>query len=415
MSDIRRLISEDFDTLTTIVANAYPTYAVNTPEEKEWLKQRLYKLHEEDPSVTFYGLFRGDELHGGMRFHDFTMNFLGQKLPACGIGTVAVDLLHKKEHVAREMLLYFLRHYRAQGVPLAMLYPFRHDFYKQMGFGYGPKKSQYRVNPSAFPKENSRAHLHVLGEADRRAIQECYTRHVWRTHGMLEKCEYELTRMITDPTHHIVGYREGEKLLGYMVFTFEKGENSFINDIHILEWVYETPQVLSEMLTYLHTQADQIRHIIFESSDETFYFLLSDPRNGAPNLIPSAYHESNTQGVGLTYRVLDVRRMFTLLQGHNFGGQTCRLKLTLDDSFLPENAGSTILHFEQGRVHLSEEPAYEVEVQLDIVEFSSLLTGSVTFKRLIDYGLAHISAHHYIDTLHHLFYVEEKPVCMTAF
>jgi hypothetical protein len=95
----------------------------------------------------------------------------------------------------------------------------------------------------------------------------------------------------------IIGCEREGRIEGYMVFDFEKGESFILNDIHIREWVYENHAALSELMTYLHTQADQIRHVIFETLDPTFYFLLSDPRNGAPEMIPSVYHESNVQGV----------------------------------------------------------------------------------------------------------------------
>ena len=103
------------------------------------------------------------------------------------------------------------------------------------------------------------------------------------------------------------------------------------------------------MLTFLHTQADQIRHVIVNTQDEYFHYLLLDPRNNSQRLIPDVYHESNTQGVGLMYRVIDVPGMFDLLHERNFGGQTCTLELNIVDSFLPENAGSTLLRFEEGR------------------------------------------------------------------
>jgi predicted acetyltransferase len=47
-----------------------------------------------------------------MCLHDFTMDFLGVRIPAGGVGQVAVDLLHKKEHVAKEMMAYSPQHYQ---------------------------------------------------------------------------------------------------------------------------------------------------------------------------------------------------------------------------------------------------------------------------------------------------------------
>jgi len=215
--------------------------------------------------------------------------------------------------------------------------------------------------------------------------------------------------------HTLVGYEEEGQLRGYMVYVFERGDGILVNDIHIREWVYETYSALAEMMTFLHTQADQIRHIIFETQDEFFHFLLQDVRSEPNVVIPSVYHHSSLQGIGLMYRVIDVPRVFTQLAERDFGGQTCRLKLTLADSFLPENAGSTYLAFEAGRVKVTAPGEYEVEARMDIAEFSSLLAGSVPFKRLLHYHLAEISAAEYEETLARIFHVADKPMCMTAF
>ncbi len=57
----------------------------------------------------------------------------------------------------------------------------------------------------------------------------------------------------------------------------------------------------------------------------------------------------------------------------------------------------------------------DVEVRLDISEFSSLLMGSVGFRKLHTFGLAEISDDRYIDTVDRLFRVWEKPTCVTRF
>jgi predicted acetyltransferase len=137
MSEIRALTPDEFEPLARIFSEAYPGFKITTEEERKQFAERALKLHEEDPTAQFHGLFRDGELQGIMCFYDFSMNFLQARIPAGGVGQVAVALLHKKEHVAKEMMGYFLRHYRNQGAPLAALYPFRPDFYRKMGFGYG--------------------------------------------------------------------------------------------------------------------------------------------------------------------------------------------------------------------------------------------------------------------------------------
>jgi len=74
--------------------------------------------------------------------------------------------------------------------------------------------------------------------------------------------------------------------------------------------------------------------------------------------------------------------MFRLLRGHNFGGQTCQLKLNVTDSFLPDNAGSMLLHVVDGCLYVPDYGSHDVEMQIDIAGSSSLLAGAVNLRSL---------------------------------
>lgn len=426
MSEIRILAPEDFEACVRIFGDAYPGIKIVSDEDRQRLKKRMVKLHEKEPAVRFHGLFRDGQLVGIMCLYDFTMNFLQVWVPAGGVGQVAVALTHKKEHVAKEMMLHFLRHFRQQGVPIVALYPFRPDFYRNMGFGYGTKMNEYRVRPPAFPKVSPKVidldaiRVRYLDEGDRQAVLDCYHRFAGQTHGMFEKTEREIERLFGNPQHRLVGYETDGEIRGYMVFTFDQGETFITNDIHVQELIYENLEALSGLLTFLRTQADQIRHVYIRTQDRDFHHLLLDPRNGSGRLIPDVYHETNAQGVGLMYRVVDVPRIFDLLGERylgeqEFGVQTCALRLTIEDSFLPENACSILLRSERGRLQRLDDGAHDVEIHLEIADFSSLLAGTVSFKSLCRYGMAYISDKDYVDVVNRAFSVEQEPICMTSF
>lgn len=415
MSEIRILSPEDFDVFIDVAADAYPGWDIFSSEEKERIKKLLLEAHQKEPTVTFYGLFRNERLLGGMRFHDFRMNFLHARILAGGVGLVAVDFLHKREHVAKEMIEYFLRHYRQRGAPIALLYPFRPDFYKQMGFGIATKMNQYRLRPTALPAGPSRAHVRYLGKDDRQALVACYNRYLDRTHGMIEKSDREVERLFTNPKSKVVGYERDGQVLGYLLFTFERGESFILNDLQVHEFITLNPEALSELLTFLRSQADQIRHVIWNTLDDSFHHLLLDARrDGSTRLIPSVYHESNVQGVGLMVRLIDTVKAFDVLRERDFGGQTCRLSLVVEDSFLPENAGRLLLSFEGGSLRLPEGGGHDLEMRIDIADLSSLLMGAVSFKSLHRYGLVKLSDPTGVDVLDRIFWVE-KPICTTPF
>jgi predicted acetyltransferase len=107
--------------------------------------------------------------------------------------------------------------------------------------------------------------------------------------------------------------------------------------------------------------------------------------------------------------------LFEALREHDFNGQSCKLKLNITDTLIQENNRSWIVHFNGGRAAVKDEGEYESEVSMDIAGFSSLITGAVDFKTLLKYGIAGISEHGYAYTVHKLFEMPEKPVCLVRF
>ncbi len=417
-SVLKAIPDEDLDDFINIVANAYPSIKLFGEEARQKFKQRTKGLGE-NPTLHLYGLYREGQLQGSMRMFDFTMKLLSVKAPAGGVGLVAVDLLHKKEKVAKDLIAYFLQYYRERGTSIALLYPFRPDFYKQMGFGYGTKLNQYRIKPASLPSGGAKEQVEFLKKDDEQSLLDCYNRYLELTNGLIEKKSHEIRALFDNAENKIIVYRAAPTapVTGYLVFNFKSTnpDNFMLNNMVVKELAYESSEALLGLLAFLHSQADQISNIILYSQDDTFHYLLTDPRNGNESLMPHVFHESNVQGIGLMYRVIDTKGIFKTLANHNFGGQNCKLKLSIRDSFLKANDGSLIIHFEEGRPRLSESGEYAVEIGLDVSDFSSLLMGTVDFKNLYRYGLVRISEPSYIETLQRLFLVDQKPICFTAF
>ena len=231
----------------------------------------------------------------------------------------------------------------------------------------------------------------------------------------MEKGVDDADRLFANAKNKIVGCEIDGVIRGYLILSFVKGEHFIHNDMDVREIIYETPAALSNLMTFLHSQADQIDRIRISTQDESFCHLLDDPRDGSNNLIPSIYHQSNVSGVGIMYRVLDVPQVFRELGRHNFGNVNCQLKVTVDDSFLPENDGSTLVHFQDGLAQVVQQGKHQVAVELGIAHFSSLLMGTVTFDRLIQYNLAQISDPKWVDSVTRLFRTPEKPWCTTTY
>jgi predicted acetyltransferase len=418
---IREITSREMGDFMRIVLNGYPRLDMPLETEALGFSERI--LNEAgDPSLSHIGFFRDDEMHGVMRCHDLQMNFHGKMIPVGGMGLLAVDLLHKKEHVAKKLMEYYHGLYLKKGACMTLLYPFSTLFYRRMGYGYGSKMDQYRINPLGLPEGGSRSNLCYLSSDDRDEVAACHARVCSKTHGMCVKAGYEIDEMLDRPGILSVGHIENGRVSGYMVFHFQRGfeqqvtaDNRYINDLYVHEIIYEDTESLYQLLSFLRTQADQIGRIIVRTQDCYFHHLLLDVSDGSQNVINPLYHQSNISGVGLMYRIIDVGEALAQLSEFDFGPGVLTLCLQITDSFLPENSGEVSIAFHKGRARLTDVTEADVTLYIDISDFSSLLMGVVPLRRLAKYGFAELSDPAYLDQVDRFFTFQEKPVCYTGF
>ncbi len=416
MREIRKLDESNLQQAAVVGANAYPGFGIRSEEGRRRFRERLLEEMQGDPRMEPFGLF-GDSgrLYGIMKLYDYQMTVLTQQVPVGGVGFVAVDLMHKKEHVCMDMMRFFLQWCREKGSPLAILYPFRPDFYKSMGFGYGTRISQYRVKAESLPAGSAKSHVRFAVPADATALLEFCNRYALKTHGHCQKNTYEVRRYL-GPEPAVVFESDGE-IRGCLLYTFKMGgvDNPLIYDLVVRELVCED-DALPEMLAFLRSQLDQADRIVFNLFDDEFVAALADPRNGTDHFMTPVYHETNTQGFGLMYRVTDTSAMFRRLSAHNFGGKNRTMRLVIDDSFWPENSRPVVVKFEEGHARLLQDDApADVEVRTRVAEFSSLIMGVVKFSTLLRYGLARISDTRLAPEVEAAFRTAAPPQCTTQF
>jgi predicted acetyltransferase len=405
--EIRQLTSTaDYRSLANIQLNAYPTIE-RSPEE---LIEGFESVRD---ASALWGLWEEGTLIGGMRLLDFSMNYCGRFIPAGGIGSLAVDLIHKRKGAARELVEFFLDRCDELEQTVALLYPFRPDFYYRLGFGYGTKMHHYRFEPSSLPVPTSRGGIVYLTEQDREAISQCYRTFAANTHGYCKKTAHELDQFVSKYCPgRAVGYWNGETLEGYLAFDFERAhESSFLkNNLVIREWIANTRAASAALCGFLYRQTDQINRIVHNTQDENFHHLLRDVRNGTDNVIPHVYHESNTSGVGLMYRIVSMEKFLQKQQAKTTG----RLTLEVRDGFRRDNTGNYHVEFGQHRVTLLDEAPQAPIISGDIADLSALLMGSVDVETLFRFNKLDCSAEA-LELAAELLNVETKPQCITPF
>ncbi len=416
MNVIRPLTKKDMYPFAVIGAGAYAGMKITGDEDIRKLSERLWKTEQADPGINLYGLFREGRLVGGMRLLDFSMKMLSTYVPVGGVGFIAVDLVHKKEHICKDLVEFYIDHYAKKKAPMLVLYPFRPDFYRKMGFGYGTKVNEYRIKPGDLPASGERKRVSFVGPKDFKGLNDCYHRVVDKTHGMIKRTKTYMN-YLARPGVKFAAFRKGKRIEGFMVFglTPTDEKNWLVTEMRTLEFIYETREAMMGLLAFVNSQADQVKALVLRLQDDDFHFIPRDPRNDSGRLINPVAHETNTSGVGIMYRVIDTPGLFRALKKHDFNGQNCKLKVTVRDSFYPRHDGSYIIHFIDGRPQVKTGDDHEVEIKLDVAEYSSMVMGIVPFSKLHDYGLAEISNATYIETVTRIFTPLQKPYCVTQF
>ena len=137
--EIKPITPQHIEDYLTIYLNAYPAFKDIGDAGREKYRPKILHSMENDKNIHFYGLFEEDSLIATMKLIDFSVNIFGKMQAATGLMALAVHPLHRKKGAALEMVRFFEDYALRCGNSTAMLLPFRMDFYRKMGYGYGSK------------------------------------------------------------------------------------------------------------------------------------------------------------------------------------------------------------------------------------------------------------------------------------
>ena len=476
--EIRPLTPADMDDYITIYLNAYPAFKdIGEEGRKIYTQRNLQSLTEYD-HVNFFGLFEDGTLIAIMKLIDFSINLFGKMQPATGLMSLAVHPLHKRKGAALDMVRFFEDYTRQSGGLVAMLLPFRMDFYRKMGYGFGAKMDEYRIPTRVLPScsKEEQKNLVLLSSSDPSSLDrilECHTACARRNHGTLLKFEEEIRDMKADTVSRRIGYADRSaaapsvsdaesaspsadgdgRLRGYVSFRFvsESDVNYTMNRMEVDELVYEDGQVLRSLLGALKMQADLAETVVIRTGEEDFYHILEDPQDVSGNYIPFGYLQTNISAIGNMYKVIDPAafvsatsyRVFPPLQDAisvsflaedelNGETKTCTLAFR-PDTVDPNSAGpaasngavnpnGTVAPDGMGAGQtcsrwsvVTADAADPITVRLKLSDLSSVLMGSLRLGALVRLGGASISDPSALPLLDHLLCVAQKPFTNTDY
>lgn len=410
---IKPLTSEHIEDYLTIYLNAYPAYKNIGDEGREKYRPKVLFSMENDKHIHFYGLFEDDELLATMKLIDLSVNFFGKIQPASGLMALGVHPLHKKKGVAKDMVKFFEKYTKESGSLVAMLLPFRMDFYRQMGYGYGSKLDEYRIPTVNLPKadKDSLCKLKFLSSSDLDDMLCCHRIFASKNHGMAEKFEDEIRNMESDSQTRRIGYVENDKLLGYVSYRLvsESDVNYTLNRMEVDEIVYLDSNILKCLLGFLRNQSDLAQTIVLRTGNENFYHILPSPQDISGNYIDFGYLQTNVSAVGNMYKIVDPKAFINATHYRKFISCKLNVKFIYDDE-LEHCTNSITVGFESdGSWHVADDKYEDVTIKCKLSDLSSLFMGSCGLSSMMKLGAIKLSDPSYEDLLDMLFYCKQKP------
>ncbi|MCQ2547467.1 MAG: GNAT family N-acetyltransferase [Clostridia bacterium] len=410
---VKAVPESDLDAYLDCYLNAYPQGKSQGDDGREKYGPRIINSMRNDKGINFYGLYEEGKIIATMKLIDFDINLFGEMRKSVGVMALAVHPLHKKKGAAKNMIEFSEYYAKASGAILNMLLPFRIDFYKSMGYGYGTKINEYTLDTASLPKHDY-SHLRFVDiHKEYDALIQCYKDYVHSYHGMVYKFEDELRDIDGDSDTRRFGYYdENGQMKGYVAFDFEadSDENYTINYMNVKELVYSDKEVLAELLGGLQAQADLAQRLVIRSGEADFTYVFPNCQSTNRGYIDFGFMETNLQAVGTMYKISDLKAFVQGTEHRKFLTHDRKLKFVIYDEFKHREFEQAV-EFKNGHWYPCD--AADEYVKGNLSDISALLMGSCDFGALARLGVLETNGDE--DIMDALFHVSQKPFTNTDY
>ncbi|MBD2122063.1 enhanced intracellular survival protein Eis [Trichocoleus sp. FACHB-262] len=251
---------------------------------------------------------------------DLSVVLEGQGFTTAGVAGVAVAPERRGQRIARFMLEQGVQEWRSQQIPLAMLYPFQHGFYRQLGWAWVGRLHQYTVAAKHLPLYPERFGMVPYDPKHHQpALQDAYQRSALRRNGWLQRQELQWQpRLKPEPGKEIYCYQEAGKLLGYIILQYAAVDSlPGTLSVVVQEWVALNADAYRGILGFLSALRDQVHTVVWNTyPEDPFPYLVREQHrvlevNQAPRLYGFT-HRFGEIGGGFMWRLVDLTTAFRL-------------------------------------------------------------------------------------------------------
>lgn len=356
MPTFRRANADDFDAFFDLGRLAFPML----PEtDRDMLRERFRPEHTSVVEDNGQMIARSSENRFG--------HWLGGRpVPAIGIAGVAVNPTIRGRGTGSQMMRWTHEQARADGVPLASLYPATLPIYRSLGYGDAFFRTTFKARLDQLPpRPHDAGSVEPYTDADLPALMAAYDRYAATQAGVLVRNAdwwqlRVLDRKVASQRYLV---REDGHVTGWLFFEFKPAQNDWRQRLEVRDLGFTTESAGRALLAFaaLH-RSTSIEMTWCAPINEPIQFLQHD-------------HAIEMEwGIRAMARILDVPGAIAA-RGY-LGSVDAEVSIALTDADIPENAGPWLLSVAKGAG--VAERSKKAELTCTIQAFSSMFTGMLS-------------------------------------
>ncbi len=316
---------------------------------------------------------RGGQVVGGLRAIPMAHFFGGRAVPCVGLSGVTVAPEHRSRGLAAAMMRRHVLEARAQGVPLASLYPASDALYGRAGYERAGHYLHHRVRPGALTGARRELEVRRATEADQPAIHALYATYARHRDGHVDRdarwWRFWVEGFFPTPLRTYLALAPDGAPEGY-VSLVQTATDGHPYDVVVRDVAATSARAWRSLAAFLAAHSTMAGHVVF--------------RGGFDHPLVQLTREQDvtiTQRLDWMLRVLDVPAALTARGYPPISGA---LDLAVTDDLVADNAGPFRLTLDAG--HPTVTPGGDGRLRLDVRALASLYSGYASPFTLASFG-----------------------------
>lgn len=379
---VRAAREDDLERLVTIHSDSFPDARGREARRRNFV---------DNPRGTFDDLFVAEADHEilGHAFLFSMATWMGHReVPVSGMASVAVAPEARGQGVATALVRRLVAETRRRGQAACLLYPFRHAFYRRLGWALVSEVRRLRIPPVSFPAFPSEARPRAARSEDLGAVRRCYQRAAIRGNGLFGRSDRLWRSLLgADGRHLFVTGGVGHEIGGYVLVAFSAASVG-ASELEVVELVADDDLARRTLYGFLRSQRDQVsvvRHVV--AARDPLLAVLDEPRTPQGETVRTLIAVCGEVGAAHMARVVDVNLALST-RGYSTDGQ---ITLRVNEPLAPAARVTVTMTVRAGVAAVGPDRGGPV-LACDIGTFTQIWAGYLRPSEAVQLGVASVDA-----------------------